>query len=80
MSGYTVRVLSEDAELVDELDTTEEEASVAYDSMIGNYIDTESPFYPGDPFYTVQCIDGSGNVLHETNSAIIATKAGRNFA
>lgn len=79
MNDYTVRVLTEDCEIEFEVTTDEANSDSAYEHQVAGYIDTESPFYPGDPFYTVQLIDPTGNVLSETNSAIAATKSGRNF-
>lgn len=75
MNDYTIRVLTEDCEVEFEATTDEENGYAAFDMQVAGYIDTESPFYPGDPFYTVQLIGPAGEVLSETNSVLAAAPA-----
>lgn len=72
MANYIVRTLTEDGEL---------ESQSEYDTLVealdgynvrGMYtFDTESLFYPGDPFWTIQLVhNDTGAVLQETNSVL----------
>lgn len=71
MSNYIVRTLTEDGELESpdiEYDI-EEDAHEGFDTKVMYTFDTESLFYPGDPFWIVQLINAeTGDVLAETNS------------
>lgn len=68
---FTVRVLSEDGEVLAETGhATEEDALRTFDVQVAANIDTEGPMQPGDDNTTVQAFDEHGRILRETCAAI----------
>lgn len=74
MATYTVRTLTEDCEV--EAETEYDSLEEAWDGfhIVGMFtFDTESEFFLGDPYWTVQLIQNEGGtVLAETNSVLEA--------
>lgn len=67
---YTLRVLTEDGELIEETTHTKADALKAYDTAVQVNIDTEG-FTPGeDDNTTVQLSDEHGHVTLETCTAV----------
>lgn len=72
MSNYIVRTLTEDGEIEKEITYDSiGDALDGFDTVSMYTFDTESLFYPGDPYWTLQLIHTESDaVLRETNSVL----------